>query len=159
MEAVVMVELVGHLLEGPAMAAFAIGAVEGEIIVYHLVANDIGELLLGKVVIVGNGDDGVIDVLVEPSALVVLEIAAGVFGGEQEIEIGSRKFSPEVFRVTLLENHWHIIVIGYHIRWLVLSTAKISISPQTTKDMREKHHSLKFIRGYEEKSRKICVIL
>ena len=29
MEAVVMVELIGHLLEGPSMAAFAIGAVEG----------------------------------------------------------------------------------------------------------------------------------
>lgn len=111
-----MVELIGHLLEGPSMAAFAIGAVEGEIIVYHLVAHDIGELLLGKVVVVGNGDNGVIDVLVEPTALIVLEIAAGVFGGEQEIEIGSRKFSPEVFRVTRLENHWHIIVISYHIR-------------------------------------------
>ena len=123
-ETVVQIQLVGHLLEGTAMTTFTVYTIESQIVMDHLVAHDIGELLLGKVVIVGNGDDGVIDVLVEPSALVVLEIAAGVFGGEQEIEIGSRKFSPEVFRVTLLENHWHIIVIGYHIT--MLKTMKIN---------------------------------
>ena len=81
METIVQVELVGHLLKGPAMTTFAIGAIEGQIIMYHLVTHNIDELLLSKVVVVCHGNNWVINVLIEPPALVILEIAAGIFGG------------------------------------------------------------------------------
>ena len=68
-------------MQGPAMTAFTIGAIEGQIIMYHLVTHNIDELLLSKVVVVCHGNNWVINVLIEPPALVILEIAAGVFGG------------------------------------------------------------------------------
>ena len=114
METIVQVELVGHLLEGPAMTTTAISAIEGQIIMYHLVTHDIDKLFLSKVVVVGHGDNWVINVLIEPAALVILEIAAGILGGCQNIEIRSGKFPSEVLRVTLLENLRHIENIGYH---------------------------------------------
>ena len=56
----------------------------------------------------------VVNVLIEPAALVILEIAAGILGGSQNVEIGSGKFPSEVLRVTLLENLRHIDNIGNH---------------------------------------------
>ena len=77
MEAIVQVQFVGHLLKGTTMTTLAVFTIEGEILMDHLVTHDVSELAFCKVVIVGHGNDGIVDVTIEPTSSVIMEIAAG----------------------------------------------------------------------------------